>query len=213
MLAIRARMRWNLIAAAASVAIASLLTCHAKPQPAPAPEITELCLDESKFMTPPTQVVHDLPTPVVAVIDTSLGKLDCVLDPEHAPKAVANFRRLASKHFYDGLTFHRVIPGFVIQGGDPNGNGTGGPGYEFADEIVPALHFDRPGVLAMANRGPNTNGSQFYVTDAPAPHLEAHETIFGMCGETDVIHAIASVPRDARDKPLEPVVIRAIYIR
>jgi peptidyl-prolyl cis-trans isomerase A (cyclophilin A) len=211
MLAIRARMRWNLIAATATVAIASLLTCR-DTKPPVAPEVmTEFCLDESKFMTPPP-VVHDLPPPVMAVIATNHGELHCVLDSEHAPRAVANFRRLIAKHFYDGLTFHRVIPGFVIQGGDPNGNGTGGPGYEFADEIVPALHFDRAGVLAMANRGPNTNGSQFYITDAAAPHLAGHETAFGMCGDPDVIHAIASVPRDGRDKPLEPVVIRAIYI-
>ncbi|HEY1550576.1 MAG TPA: peptidylprolyl isomerase, partial [Kofleriaceae bacterium] len=164
------------------------------------------------FIAPP-MVANDAPTVVVAVIDTDRGELACTLDPEHAPHAVANFRRLAEKHFYDGLTFHRVIPGFIIQGGDPHGDGTGGPGYEFADEIVPVLHFDRPGVLAMANRGPNTNGSQFYITDGRAQYLESHQTIFGMCGNTDVIHAIATAPRDARDRPLEPVVIRSIYIR
>jgi cyclophilin family peptidyl-prolyl cis-trans isomerase len=212
MLAIRVPFRWSLIAAAASVAIASLLTCRAEvARVAPKLEpITERCLDGGKFITPPP--IAPQATSRVALV-TSMGTLDCVLDAEHAPRAVANFKRLVMNHFYDGLTFHRVIPGFVIQGGDPKGNGTGGPGYELADEIVPALHFDRPGVLAMANRGPNTNGSQFYITDAPAPHLAGHETIFGTCAEIDVIHAIASVPRDARDKPLEPVVIRAVYIR
>ncbi|HEX4449629.1 MAG TPA: peptidylprolyl isomerase [Kofleriaceae bacterium] len=212
MLAIRAPLRWSLIAAASSVAIASLLTCGTHHERAAKAELfTASCLDEA---TPPAQVVvRDEPSQVLAVLDTELGEIHCTLDPEHAPRAVANFRRLASSHFYDGLVFHRVIPGFVIQGGDPNGNGTGGPGYEFADEIVPALHFDRPGVLAMANRGPNTNGSQFYITDAPAPHLAAHDTIFGLCGDLGVVHSIATAPRDARDRPLDPVVIRAIYIR
>jgi cyclophilin family peptidyl-prolyl cis-trans isomerase len=201
MLAIHAPTRWNLIAAAATVAIASSLTCRTT-------------VDHVAVVPPVRLVVPIAPAATSRVsLVTSMGTLDCELDGEHAPKAVANFKRLVMNHFYDGLTFHRVIPGFVIQGGDPNGNGTGGPGYEFADELSPSLHFDRPGVLAMANRGPNTNGSQFFITDAPMTRLDGHETIFGACTETDVIHAIASVPRDSLDKPVEPVVIRAIYIR
>jgi peptidyl-prolyl cis-trans isomerase A (cyclophilin A) len=157
--------------------------------------------------------VNALPMPrASAEIETSLGTLHCALDRVHASKTVDNFMELARRHFYDGLIFHRVIPNFVIQGGDPNGNGTGGPGYEVADEISPDLHFDHAGVLAMANRGPNTNGSQFFITDAPQPQLDGHDTIFGNCAETGIIHAIASVPRAAGDKPIEPVVIRAVYI-
>ncbi len=212
MLAIRVPMQWKLIAAAASVAIASLLTSHAevarvapKAEPAIAPSLAEKPAREVEPIAPAA-------TSRVSLV-TSLGTLDCALDAEHAPKTVASFKRLVMNHFYDGLTFHRVIPGFVIQGGDPNGNGTGGPGYKLADEISPTLHFDRAGVLAMANSGPNTNGSQFFITDAALPQLDGHDTIFGTCVETALVHEIASVSRDERDRPVVPVVIRAIYNR
>lgn len=163
-----------------------------------------------------------------AVIYTSMGNIVCRLFEKEAPKAVANFRGLATgskawtdphtgkvmhKPLYSGTTFHRVIPDFMIQGGDPAGDGTGSPGYEFADEINPERKFDRPGILAMANHGPNTNGSQFFITVGPAEHLNGGYTIFGeVVSGQEVADAISKVPRDANDKPLTPVVIKAIAI-
>ena len=162
-----------------------------------------------------------------AVLETSMGDLHCTLWPDHAPITVLNFVELAEgsrtwqdprtgldmdRRYYDGTTFHRVIPGFMIQGGDPLGNGTGGPGYKFEDEIVPGLVFDRPGLLAMANAGPNTNGSQFFVTQAAQPSLNGRHTIFGECEELDLVGEIASVERDSKDKPIEPVVLRRVTI-
>jgi peptidyl-prolyl cis-trans isomerase A (cyclophilin A) len=118
------------------------------------------------------------------------------------------------KPLYSGTTFHRVIPDFMIQGGDPAGNGSGSPGYEFADEIDPNRKFDRPGILAMANHGPNTNGSQFFITVGPAEHLNGGYTVFGeVVSGQDVADAISKVPRDSNDKPLTPVAIKAISIR
>jgi peptidyl-prolyl cis-trans isomerase A (cyclophilin A) len=177
----------------------------------------------------PSQV--DLPSEpgLYAVIYTSMGNIVCRLFEKDAPKTVANFRGLATgakpwkdpatgklKHtpLYNGTTFHRVIPGFMIQGGDPAGNGEGGPGYEFPDEIDPNRDFDRPGILAMANSGPNTNGSQFFITTAPAPHLNGHFSMFGeVVSGQDVADAISQVPRNADDKPLTPVKILRISIR
>jgi peptidyl-prolyl cis-trans isomerase A (cyclophilin A) len=163
-----------------------------------------------------------------AVIYTSMGNIVCRLFEKEAPKTVANFRGLATgakawtdpatgktKHtpLYTGSTFHRVIPGFMIQGGDPLGTGEGSPGYEFEDEIDPNLHFDRPGLLAMANSGPNTNGSQFFITVAPAPHLDGHYSLFGeVVSGQDVADAISEVPRDSQDKPLAPVKIFRISV-
>ncbi len=165
-----------------------------------------------------------------AVLDTTMGTLRCKLFAREAPKTVANFIGLAdgtkdwkdsatgqTKHgvpLYSGTIFHRVIPGFMIQGGDPLGSGFGDPGYKFADEIVPALTFDRPGRLAMANSGPNTNGSQFYITDVPTPHLNGRHTIFGQCDEASIelVKKIARVPKGAGDKPLTPVRINKIVI-
>lgn len=114
-----------------------------------------------------------------ATIHTSKGDIDVTLYPEQAPLAVANFVNLAQRDFYEGLTFHRVIENFMIQGGDPSGTGAGGPGYRFRDEFDPALRHDSPGVLSMANAGPNTNGSQFFITHVPTPHLDDRHTIFG----------------------------------
>lgn len=112
-------------------------------------------------------------------ITTTLGVIEAKLFPDQAPKTVSNFVTLAQKGFYNGLKFHRVIPKFMIQTGDPKGNGTGGPGYTFPDEIAPSFKHDKPGILSMANAGPNTNGSQFFVTVAPTPHLDGKHAIFG----------------------------------
>jgi peptidyl-prolyl cis-trans isomerase A (cyclophilin A) len=170
------------------------------------------------------------PTGPTAVFDTSMGRMTCRLYSELAPKTVANFVGLATgtkdwtnpatgklehgKPFYDGTIFHRVIPGFMVQGGDPLGTGMGGPGYQFDDELNPNLNFDVPGRLAMANAGPNTNGSQFFITVAPQPQLDQHYSIFGQCtpGSVLVAETIADVPRDERNKPLDPVTLDKVTI-
>ncbi|MCK6495060.1 peptidylprolyl isomerase [bacterium] len=112
-------------------------------------------------------------------IKTNQGAIQITLFPDKAPMTVANFLNLAQRKYYDGIVFHRVIPNFMIQGGDPTGTGRGGPGYKFKDECVPELVFDKPGLLAMANAGPGTNGSQFFVTHVPTPWLNGKHTIFG----------------------------------
>lgn len=165
-----------------------------------------------------------------AILHTSVGDIVLRLFPDHAPKTVKNFIGLAqgtrewidpatgqktTKRFYDGLTFHRVIEGFMIQGGCPLGTGTGGPGYRFDDEIHPDLRFDRPYLLAMANAGPNTNGSQFFITVAPTPHLNYRHTIFGQVADeasARVVDAIANTPTDPWDRPLTDVVIERVEI-
>ncbi len=125
------------------------------------------------------------------VLHTDKGDIEATLFASKVPMTVANFLNLAEKRFYDGLTFHRVIPDFMIQGGDPKGNGTGGPGYKFADEFDPTLRFDKAGVWAMANAGPATNGSQFFITHVPTPHLNDRHTIFGKTTKgQDVINKI-----------------------
>ncbi|MDR0344713.1 MAG: peptidylprolyl isomerase, partial [Nocardiopsaceae bacterium] len=132
---------------------------------------------------------------------------------DDAPKTVENFRRLAADGFYDGVAFHRVIPDFMIQGGDPLGTGTGGPGYEFADEIHPDLVFDRPYLLAMANAGPGTNGSQFFITTVPTPWLTGKHTIFGEVIEgADVVDTISRVKTRAGDRPATDVVLETVQI-
>jgi peptidyl-prolyl cis-trans isomerase A (cyclophilin A) len=161
-----------------------------------------------------------------ATIETTKGTLHCSLFADKAPVTVANFVGLArgtrpwkkkstgawvKEPFYDGLIFHRVIPGFVIQGGDPNGNGSGDAGYEFIDEVWQGAKHDRAGLLCMANRGANTNGSQFFVTDGPTPHLDGGYTIFGACKEADVVHAIASVPA-MRERPTDAVTMTKVTI-
>jgi peptidyl-prolyl cis-trans isomerase A (cyclophilin A) len=165
-----------------------------------------------------------------AIIDTTAGKLTCVLFPDKAPIGVANFIGLSNgtkdwtspithqkKHgvpLYDGTIFHRVIPDFMIQGGDPKGDGTGDIGFEFKNETSPTLKFDRPGRLAYANAGPNTNGSQFFITEVPYPSLNGGYTIFGQCDAASVslVKKIARVPRDANDRPRDPVKINHITI-
>lgn len=163
-----------------------------------------------------------------AKFETTQGTIVAKLFEKEAPKTVANFVGLAEgtkewtdpktgqkvkRPFYDGVIFHRVIPDFMIQGGDPLGTGTGGPGYKFGDEFNPALTFDRPGLLAMANSGPNTNGSQFFITDAPTPWLNNKHTIFGEVTEgLDVVKKIARVPKGPSDRPTTPVVITKVTI-
>jgi peptidyl-prolyl cis-trans isomerase B (cyclophilin B) len=145
-------------------------------------------------------------------MQTSRGAIACELFDEDAPKTAANFRKLASEGFYDGLTFHRVIKDFMIQGGCPQGSGTGGPGYTFEDEIN--QHKVVRGALAMANSGPNTNGSQFFIVTAEAcPWLDGKHTVFGrVTGGLDVVDELEAVPTDAADRPTEPIGIDSVQI-
>lgn len=146
-------------------------------------------------------------------IETSLGDIYADLFAKDAPKTVENFVKLAEAGFYDGLTFHRVIPQFMIQTGDPTGTGAGGPGYSFADEFSPNRHHDKPGVFSMANSGPNTNGSQFFITEAPTPWLDNRHSIFGQVTQgLEMVSQIANVPRDAGDKPLKTVYMKKVTI-
>ncbi|HEX7666551.1 MAG TPA: peptidylprolyl isomerase [Polyangiaceae bacterium] len=161
---------------------------------------------------------------LLATIDTTNGTLSCKLYEDKTPNTVANFVGLATgvrtwkdptnkwvnRPAYDGTTFHRIIKGFMIQGGDAKGNGSGEPGYVIPDEMWGG-HHDRAGLLCMANRGPNTNGAQFFITDAAAPHLDRSYTIFGECSPVETIHAIASVPV-AGESPVTPVKINSIKI-
>jgi peptidyl-prolyl cis-trans isomerase A (cyclophilin A) len=164
-----------------------------------------------------------------AVFKTTLGSFTLTLFPERAPETVKNFIGLATgtkdwidpknrekvsgRPLYDGTVFHRVIPDFMIQGGDPLGTGTGGPGYRFADETGPTDRFDKPGVLAMANAGPNTNGSQFFITVKPTPWLNGNHTIFGEVTEgMDVVLKISQVDRDRMDRPKTEVKIESISV-
>lgn len=171
---------------------------------------------------------------LMATIKTSKGTMECKLYDEKAPITVANFIGLArgtrtwkdpvskqwvKKPAYDGTTFHRIIKGFMIQGGDPRGDGTGEPGYTIPDEKWEGAHHDRAGLLCMANRGANTNGAQFFITDESAPHLDARRpsdsgyTIFGECAPVDVVHTIAAVPVEPEaNRPLTPVKIESVKI-
>ncbi|MGA2350164.1 MAG: peptidylprolyl isomerase [Terracidiphilus sp.] len=170
------------------------------------------------------------PNGPTVVMDTSMGRITCQFFQRQAPKTVANFIALAegtkdwtdpttsktqhNKSLYNGTIFHRVIPDFMIQGGDPTGTGMGNPGYQFEDEFDPNLKFDKPGRLAMANSGPGTNGSQFFITEVPTEHLNHHHTIFGQCDDSSILLArtIALVQRDGNDKPLTPVVLKKVTI-
>ncbi|MCD6520765.1 MAG: peptidylprolyl isomerase [Anaerolineae bacterium] len=138
-----------------------------------------------------------------AVLKTEKGDIRIKLFADKAPRTVNNFVFLARQGFYDGVTFHRVIPGFVAQTGDPTGTGTGGPGYKFPDEIDPSLHHDKEGVVSMANSGPDTNGSQFFITYGPLPYLDGDYTIFGQVVEgMDIVRALT--PRDPSKDPNAP---------
>ena len=167
----------------------------------------------SKKYDAPPQMTIDPASGYSATIKTNKGNIVIELFPASAPKTVNNFVFLANDGYYNGIIFHRVIPNFMIQGGDPTGTGTSGPGYKFEDEIDTAFVFDKPGILAMANAGPNTNGSQFFITTVPTPFLNGNHTIFGKVVQgQDVADGISNVPRGPSDKPNEPVVIRGIEI-
>ncbi len=165
---------------------------------------------QQKFTSPPEMGI-DPTKRYTATMETSMGTIVISLDPINAPKTTNNFVFLALNHYYDGIIFHRIIKGFVCQGGDPQGSGMGGPGYRFEDELPKPGKY-AIGSLAMANAGPNTNGSQFFITDGPAPHLNGKHSIFGDCLETGLVHTVASVPRDERDKPLTPMTISQVVV-
>ena len=150
---------------------------------------------------------------LIAVFDTGKGTIRVKLFADKVPYTVANFVNLAAHGFYDGLNFHRVIADFMIQGGCPIGNGTGGPGYRFADEFIPELIHDRPGILSMANAGPNTGGSQFFITVAPTPWLDGKHSIFGKIVEgIEIVEEISKANTDRNDKPLKDIIIKNIKI-
>jgi len=164
-----------------------------------------------------------------AVIETTEGSFTVRLFDKEVPKTVANFVGLAegtkewrdpstgekkTGPYYDGIIFHRVISGFMIQGGDRLGTGTGGPGYNFGDEFHPSLRHSRPGILSMANAGPNTNGSQFFITLGPTPHLDNRHSVFGEVVEgLDVVKKIGAVPTGKQDRPVKPVVMSQVTIK
>jgi peptidyl-prolyl cis-trans isomerase A (cyclophilin A) len=213
-----------------ALVLAFSVSAQAQAQSTPAAQQLPDAPSTTSQLKPPA-----VPAGPTAVIDTSMGRLTCKLFEKEAPITVANFIGLAEgtkdwtdpktlqkihhQPFYDGTTFHRVIPTFMIQGGDRAGDGTGDPGYFFQDEIDPSLTFDQPGLLAMANAGPGpsgggTNGSQFFITEAPVPQLNGKHTIFGLCDAHSalLVASIARVERNANDKPLTPVVISRITI-
>jgi peptidyl-prolyl cis-trans isomerase A (cyclophilin A) len=209
-----------ILAPALAVALAASAPAQTSATPAPA-------LPEAPQATAAALIHPNGPT---VVMDTSMGRITCRFYQQQAPKAVANFIGLAegtkdwvdpktgtkqhNKPFFNGTIFHRVIPEFMIQGGDPTGTGMGDPGYKFEDEVDPDLNFDQPGRLAMANSGPNTNGSQFFITEVPTPFLNQHYSLFGQCDgpSVEVVKTIARVQRDASDKPLTPVVLKKVTI-
>jgi peptidyl-prolyl cis-trans isomerase A (cyclophilin A) len=197
----------------------------AAPPPAAAPDAQ---LPDSPGAATPKTAIE--PTGPLAVFDTTMGRLTCRLYDKQVPVTTTNFIGLATgtkdwtdpvtgqkvhgKPYYDGTTFHRVIPEFMIQGGDRRGDGTGDAGYSIDDEIVPGLNFDVPGRLAMANSGPNTDSTQFFITEVPYPDLDGKYTIFGQCDTHTVLMSatIARVDRDAKDKPLTPVTLNKLTI-
>jgi len=154
-----------------------------------------------------------MPNPTVT-LKTTLGDIQLEIFEDKAPKTAANFLTLVKKGFYNGTTFHRVIPGFMIQGGCPKGDGTGGPGYQIPDEFHPALKHSSAGILSMANAGPNTGGSQFFITLAPTDWLDGRHAIFGKVAQgQDVVEKIGNVARDSGDRPRTPIRVVSATVR
>ena len=170
-------------------------------------------MSETQWDSPPEMQI-DSQKIYRITIETNRGDMELELYPECAPKTVNNFVFLAREGFYDGVVFHRVISDFMIQGGDPTGTGSGGPGYKFEDEVAENLLKHETGMISMANAGPNTNGSQFFVTLAPTPHLDGRHSVFGKVNNgVDVVRKIGSVPTGPMDSPTEPVVMNKVTIR
>ena len=214
------KLRHTLLIPALVAAFAA--TASAQTSSKPAEELPDAPQATAAAMTHPNG-----PT---VVMDTSMGRITCQFFQRQAPKAVANFIGLAegtkdwidpvtnkkqhNKPLYNGTIFHRVIPEFMVQGGDPTGTGRGDAGFTFDDEVDPNLNFDLPGRLAMANSGPNTNSSQFFITELPYDSLNQHYTIFGQCDEPSVlvVKAITHMQTDSRDRPVTPVVLKKVTI-
>jgi cyclophilin family peptidyl-prolyl cis-trans isomerase len=171
-----------------------------------------MSIETKQWPTPPPMTI-DPKKHYCAVLHTEKGDIEVELFAGQAPKTVNSFVFLAREGFYNNTTFHRVLPDFMAQGGDPTGTGRGGPGYTFEDETRPSDKFDSPGILAMANAGPNTNGSQFFITVAPTPHLDGRHSVFGQVVKgQSVVEAITKVSRDMNDCPLKPVVMKKVTI-
>ena len=164
-----------------------------------------------------TQAEESNVKPTIVVLETNQGNIELSLFADKAPKTVENFVGLVKKGYYNGLIFHRVIKGFMIQGGDPTGTGSGGSslwGADFADEINPELGFDKPGTLAMANRGPDTNGSQFFITTAATTWLNGHHTIFGIVSQGyDIVSKIENTPTGTGDRPVQDQKIIKAFVK
>ena len=171
------------------------------------------CATGAQSKTQSESITGKEPKIVKIKIETTKGDIYADLFSEDAPKTVENFVGLAKKGFYDGIIFHRVIPNFMIQTGDPTGTGLGGPGYTFKDEFSPKLHHDKPGMLSMANSGPNTNGSQFFITEVPTPWLDNRHSVFGQVTQgMDVVKQIVSTSRDKSDKPIEAIKMEKVTV-
>jgi len=227
--------------AAAILSVSSVAGAQSgAPEPATQAPATQTQAPPAQTPAKPAEELPDGPAPNASVttvpngphviFETSMGRMVCQFYQKQAPNTVANFIGLATgtkewtdpetkkkvrgKPFFDGTVFHRVIPQFMIQGGDRLGTGMGDPGYQFADEFDPNLNFDGPGKLAMANSGPNTDGSQFFITELAYPSLSQHYTLFGQCDPdaVEIVKAISRVERDGDDKPLTPVVLRKVTI-
>ncbi|HYD03911.1 MAG TPA: peptidylprolyl isomerase [Alphaproteobacteria bacterium] len=149
-----------------------------------------------------------------AIIETTLGTVEVELFEDKAPITAGNFIKLANAGFYNGIIFHRVIPKFMVQTGDPKGNGTGGPGYSIKDEFGPGLKHSKPGILSMANSGPNSGGSQFFITTVPTPWLDGKHAIFGQVVKgQDIVEKISNAPRNGMDKPLTQIAMKTVKIQ
>jgi peptidyl-prolyl cis-trans isomerase A (cyclophilin A) len=210
--------------------LASLLCCLAIPVAAQTATTHHRTSTASKATAKPAAKPATTTAHPTAIIETTAGNMTCTLFPDKAPIGVSNFiglakgtkdwkspatgRMIHGQPLYNGTIFHRVIPQFMIQGGSPSGQGDGDPGYAFKNETSPDLTFDRPGRLAYANAGPNTNGSQFFITEVPYPSLDGNYTVFGQCDDASVelVKKIARMPRNADDRPNNPVKINKIAI-